>query len=121
MMNDKANVIITPDDVTMNNKSKDNVEVEKIEVALKGLSDVMSKLTERLIDLEKIVSELPTPDKTLYKPNGYTDYLNIKGNYDEIYRRIEKLESMSHKAPTTDHGKRLTALEEKIDGMQSLE
>ena len=42
------------------------------------------------------------------------DYLNIKENYDEIYRRLEVLESMAHKAPSTDHGKRLTALEEKL-------
>ena len=119
MTNDKANVIITPDDIK--EQPTEEEEVEKIQNALKGLSDCMSKITERLIELERFVSEIPTPDKTLYKPNGYTDYLNIKGNYDELYRRIENLESMSHKAPTTDHGKRLTALEEKIDGMQSLE
>ena len=119
MTNDKANVIITPDDIK--EQTTEEEEVEKIQNALKGLSDCMSKITERLIELERFVSEIPTPDKTLYKPNGYTDYLNIKGNYYEIYRRIGDLESMSHKAPTTDHGKRLTALEEKIDGMQSLE
>ena len=38
----------------------------------------------------------------------------MKENYDEIYRRIEKLESMAHKAPSTDHGKRLKALEDKL-------
>ena len=70
--------------------------------------------------MEKAISELPTPDKVFYKPEGHEDYLNIKGNYDEIYRRISELEKVAHKAPTTDHGKRLTALEEKIDGMQSL-
>ena len=119
MTNDKANVIITPDDIK--EQTTEEEEVEKIQNALKGLSDCMSKITERLIELERFVSEIPTPDKTLYKPNGYTDYLNIKGNYDEIYRRISELEKVAHKAPTTDHGKRLTVLEEKIDGMQSLE
>ena len=35
---------------------------------------------------------LPTPDKTYYKPEGQDEYLNIKGNYDQIYKRLKKLE-----------------------------
>ena len=88
--------------------------------AMDTINDCLIRLGKRLEDLEKYVNELPTPDKVYYKPDEYPDYLNIKGNYDEIYRRIKDLESMAHKAPTTDHGKRLTTLEEKIDGMQSL-
>ena len=93
---------------------------ESIIEALKVIDDCLIALGKRLEVLEKYVNELPTPDKVYYKPDEYADYLNIKGNYDEIYRRIKDLESTSHKAPTTDHGKRLTALEEKINGMQSL-
>ena len=88
--------------------------------AIDTIDKCLLRIAERLQAVEKYLNELPTPDKVYYQPDGYPDYLNIKGNYDEIYRRIKDLESTSHKAPTTDHGKRLTALEEKINGMQSL-
>ena len=38
--------------------------------------------TPRLEAEEKYVQELPTPDKTYYKPEGQDECLNIKGNYD---------------------------------------
>ena len=88
--------------------------------AIQVIDKCLLRIAERLEAVEKYVNELPTPDKVYYQPEGYDDYLNIKGNYDEIYRRISELEKVAHKAPTTDHGKRLTALEEKINGMQSL-
>ena len=78
------------------------------------LNSAIKSLGERLAEVIRYVNELPTPDKVLYKPKGKEDYLNIRENYDEIYRRLEALESMAHKAPSTDHGKRLTALEEKL-------
>ena len=88
--------------------------------AIDVIDKCLLRIVERLQAVEKYLNELPTPDKVYYQPEGYEDYLNIKGNYDEIYRRISELEKVAHKAPTTDHGKRLTTLEEKIDGMQSL-
>ena len=86
----------------------DNTEAHDV------LNSAIKSIGERLAEVIKYVNELPTPDKVLYKPKGKEDYLNIRENYDEIYRRLEALESMAHKAPSTDHGKRLTALEEKL-------
>ena len=97
--------------ITQYDPWEDNREAHEV------INECVKGLGERLAEVVKYVNELPTPDKVLYKPKGHKDYLNIKENYDEIYRRIEKLESMSHKAPSTDHGKRLTALEEKINGL----
>ena len=94
--------------ITEYNPWEDNNEAHEI------LNECIKGLSERLAELVKYTEAIPTPDKVLYKPKGYKDYLNIKENYDEIYRRIEKLESMSHKAPSTDHGKRLKALEDKL-------
>tara|TARA_Y100000004_G_scaffold92218_1_gene103331 strand:+ start:296 stop:532 length:237 start_codon:yes stop_codon:yes gene_type:complete len=57
------------------------------------INDVLLKLGERLEHLEKYVQALPTPDKTMYRPPNHEDYLNIKENYDLIYKRIEALEN----------------------------
>lgn len=72
---------------------------ENINEALVAINDCLQNIAERLAAVELYVQELPTPDKTYYKPIGYDDYLNVKGNYDEIYKRI-------------------SALEEKVNGMQ---
>ena len=103
-------VIITPDEET-----KDFDPWRDAKEANEAINECLQSLHKRLEAIEKYLEELPTPDKTYYKPKDYPDYLNIKGNYDEIYRRLTELEAMSHKAPSTDHGKRLTALEEKLD------
>tara|TARA_B100001996_G_scaffold86693_1_gene64135 strand:- start:169 stop:483 length:315 start_codon:yes stop_codon:yes gene_type:complete len=90
---------------------QDNAEAHEV------LNNIVHELAARLGEVTKYVSDLTTPEKILYKPKGAKEYLNIKENYDEIYRRLAELEAMSHKAPTTDHGKRLTALEEKVNGL----
>jgi hypothetical protein len=99
-------------------KSIFNTKFEKNDDAHVAINHVLENFGKRIEVLEKAVSELPTPDKVFYKPEGHEDYLNIKGNYDEIYRRLKELEEQAHPAPTTNHGTRLTALEEKVDGMQ---
>lgn len=68
-------------------------EIESLNDALDAINQCLIKLNERIENIENYLNELPTPDKVYYKPNGYDDYLNIKGNYDEIYRRIEELEN----------------------------
>ena len=55
---------------------------QEISTALNAINDCLIAVGKRLESLEKYVSELPTPDKTYYKPDGEKDYLNIKGNYD---------------------------------------
>ena len=32
-------------------------------------------------------------EKVLYKPSGSDKYLNIKENYDHIYKRLDKIEN----------------------------
>ena len=66
---------------------------ENLNECIKKLDDAITALHERLSAVEIRLSETPTPDKILYKPEGSNDYLNMKGNYDHIYERISKLES----------------------------
>ena len=100
--------------------TNDTVEVtgEQIGESLKSINECLKVLAERLIAVEKHMNELPTPDKTYYKPEGYEEYMNLAGNFTEIYRRLTLVEEKAHPAPSTDHGKRLTALEEQVNGMQ---
>ena len=69
------------------------VSAEQIALSLKNINECLLALGKRLQEVEKYVSELPTPAKTFYKPEGYEDYLNLKENFDEIYRRIRELEN----------------------------
>lgn len=60
--------------------------------AHKAINECLQIIGERLQALEQYVQEIPTPDKTFYRPKGAEEHLNVKGNYDEIYSRIERLE-----------------------------
>lgn len=66
---------------------QDNQEAHEV------INMCLSQIGERLAEVEKYLNELPTPDKIMYKPKGAEDYLNMKENYDEIYKRLEALES----------------------------
>ena len=68
------------------------VSAEQIALSLKNINECLLALGKRLQEVEKYMTELPTPAKTYYKPEGYEDYLNLKQNYDEIYRRLRELE-----------------------------
>jgi hypothetical protein len=69
------------------------VSAEQIALSLKNINECLLALGKRLQEVEKYMTELPTPAKTYYKPEGYEDYLNLKENFDEIYRRIRELEN----------------------------
>ena len=69
------------------------VSAEQIALSLKNINQCLLALGKRLQEVEKYMTELPTPAKTYYKPEGYEDYLNLKENFDEIYRRIRELEN----------------------------
>ena len=67
----------------------------------------------------KTLNEMPTIDQDLfmYKPPGEGEHLNIGKNFELIYKKLKELEEQAHPAPRTDHGKRLTALEDKLGGV----
>ena len=60
--------------------------------ALNTLNECLIVIGKRLDALETYVQEIPTPDKTLYKPEGETDYMTLKQNLDFIYERLDNLE-----------------------------
>ena len=74
----------------MNNEQEVEVSIGD---SLVAVNECLIAIHKRLEALESYVNELPTPDKTYYKPEGYEDYLNLKENFDEIYRRIRELEN----------------------------
>ena len=66
---------------------------EQIGESLKNINECLKLLGNRLKEVESYVSELPTPAKTYYKPKGYDDYMNLAGNFTEIYKRLDKIEN----------------------------
>lgn len=60
--------------------------------AHEAINMCLSAIVKRLEGIEKFVNEMPTPDKTYYKPSDHKDYLNTKENYDNIYERLKVLE-----------------------------
>ena len=68
------------------------VSAEQIALSLKNINECLLALGKRLQEVEKYMTELPTPAKTYYKPEGYPEYLNLPSNFKEIYRRIKELE-----------------------------
>tara|TARA_A100000164_G_C21236582_1_gene465039 strand:- start:61 stop:279 length:219 start_codon:yes stop_codon:yes gene_type:complete len=60
--------------------------------ALNTLNECLITIGKRLDALETYVQEMPTPDKTFYKPEGEKDYMNYKENLDFIYERLDNLE-----------------------------
>ena len=69
------------------------VSGEQISENLKNINECLKLLLKRVKDVEAYVSELPTPDKTYYKPKGYEDYKNLAENFTEIYTRLDKIEN----------------------------
>jgi len=65
---------------------EDNAEAHEI------INECLVSLAERLKKLEEYVINIPTPDKILYKPSGEEEYLNLKENYDLIYKSIKELQ-----------------------------
>ncbi len=76
-----------------NPETVSGVTGEQIGEAIKNINECLKLLGNRLKKVEEYVSELPTPAKTYYKPEGYDDYMNLAGNFTEIYKRLDKIEN----------------------------
>ena len=66
---------------------------DQIAESLKNINECLKLLGKRLKDVETYVSEIPTPSKTYYKPEGYEDYMNLVDNFTEIYKRLKKIDN----------------------------
>lgn len=64
----------------------------EIAKAIGAINECLEALLKRILAIENHVRELPTPDKTYYKPSDKEDYMNLKENFDEIYKRLIALE-----------------------------
>jgi hypothetical protein len=66
------------------------IEVSTQEIAdgLGAINECIINLGERLKAIEEYVQELSPASKIYYKPPGHEEYLNLKENFDEIYKRL---------------------------------
>ena len=61
------------------------------------INEMLVKIATRLKDIEEAIGNIPTPDKTYYKPVGSADHITLKDNLDYIYSRLDRLENGMHK------------------------
>ena len=67
-----------------------------------------------LEDLQYQILALQKP-QLMYQPPASEEYVKVTDYLDSIEMRLRALEKDSHKAPRTNHGERLTKLEQKIN------
>ena len=48
-------------------------------------------IADRVENIEKTLSQIPTPDKIMYKPVG-EDYMNLGDKFDMLYAKIKELQ-----------------------------
>jgi|TARA_B000000609_G_scaffold118901_1_gene92904 hypothetical protein len=80
---------------TLNSREAFSQE-ENIAAAFNAINECLQALNKRIEDLETKIEEIPTPDKTYYKPKGYEDYLSYRQNLDLIYEKISKMDGIFH-------------------------
>ena len=61
--------------------------------ALNAVNECLIALSKRVAEIEEYVTTMNIAEKVLYKPSGSDKYLNIKENYDHIYKRLDKIEN----------------------------
>jgi|TARA_B100001093_G_scaffold217832_1_gene208938 hypothetical protein len=49
-------------------------------------------IVDRIEEIEKTLSKIPTPDKIMYRPVGEEGYMNIGDNFDMLYAKIKELQ-----------------------------
>lgn len=49
-------------------------------------------IADRVENIEKALSKIPTPDKIMYRPVGEEEYMNIGDNFDMLYAKLKALQ-----------------------------
>ena len=74
----------------------------------------IEQLKTIITDLQLQIRALENP-QLMYRPPEKTEHVLITEYLDNVEMRLRALEKDSHKAPRTNHGERLTKLEERIN------
>jgi hypothetical protein len=59
-----------------------------------SLTEVLEDINERLVQLETRVGKIPDPLVLYYKPPGENDYQKINESLDDLFTRINTLETV---------------------------
>lgn len=55
----------------------------------------------------------------MYRPPGQKEHQKINEYLDSVDERLRALEKDSHKAPSTNHGKRLSDVEQRLEDLEN--
>ena len=75
----------------MSNKETVN-QWQDNQAAHEAINMCLEAIAGRLVEIEKRVSELPTPDKTFYQPPDEDKDLDLFQNFTKIYEKLDKIE-----------------------------
>lgn len=60
--------------------------------AHEAINMCLEAIAGRLVEIEKRLQELPTPDKTYYQPPDEDKDLDLFQNFTKIYEKLDKIE-----------------------------
>ncbi len=90
---------------------KFNSDEEFIAWAFENISTALKNLTDRVEKLEVAIQKIPPPGAEMmkYRPEGRSDYLNMKELFDDIY---------SASGPVAYKGHNIKLLEERLNKLE---
>ena len=80
--------------------------MQQQELHTEQLKTILQNLQDQILELQR-------PQLMYRPPDG--EHVNITEYLDNVEMRLRALEKDSHSAPRTNHGERLTKLEERIN------
>ena len=60
--------------------------------AHEAINMCLTAIAERLVEIEKRIQEMPTVDKTYYRPLDEGKDLDLFQNFNKIYEKLDKIE-----------------------------
>ena len=84
--------------------------MQQQELHTEHLKTILQSLQDQILELQR-------PQLMYRPPDG--EHMNITEYLDNVEMRLRALEKDSHKAPRTNHGERLTNIEERINAFST--
>ena len=89
-----------------------------VTTSMQPLQVPILNINEQIAHLQDQISMLQRP-QLMYRPPGAEKHIRIDKYLDSIEERLQLLEKDSHKAPRSNHGNRLTEVEQRLEVLEN--